>query len=875
MKRLFILFLSVLVSLSHLSLAQPTLDVNAPVVFNVTSGTVSSSINYVTRADTKVNIVIKGISNPANLTVTVGSSGKKAQVISTTDIISQIVPDPTSPPALKAVRIMLTKNSYQTVNSLDTSVTTGSGPGFDILNPAPSAWTFPLLVTVLTGGPTSKTLTASWFKFRPPTGATFADAMLMDSMRLDKDPALYRVLALYDSTGAKQTSISSLTAYYNAKPGSDSLPRNPWLRDYFLLTDVPEPTNSIRAALVENNDEKANKGFNLGSLGALSNPTLAADALATFIAKRFREEINVAFLKEFRKKLEADPILPLVFPQTKGILSAVDPYAYTTFLESMKTAFQEDLDQFPIHSAELLDTLKARGGLPDTTPLMLVGLSLRSLQTTLDTKGDYWGGLRQIGQMTNPISTTNVALRSTLAGASLLLNALLTNDSNRVQRVNFQPFIKSEEVRKVALGLLLARYPDLVEKVRVKLAGTTTPQSLTTVLRAPGSSTGVSYTLVTALVKQASLISDAIAKFETTLKNLKAEQKKQSGDAPGLTVGSNSTATINNIGVGATPKLLSYTDLALRFTETLDALLTVEMPGATTTVQFRQKLVAPVHDVVFAFKHVQEKNYALAVIFTANALVGMYGQASTTTEALKKYGTFMTTVVKAETRDQMVEALETAALPVGSYRIKRNNFFNVTINSYGGIMAGRDQIRLATVENPVGGSVTMSASASSVQGTAAFVAAPYAPLGVALSWGRNANYLHQKEGNSFSLVFNIIDVGSLAAVRVGNKDATASLPDFTWGNLLAPGGYAVIGLRNVLSVGIGAQFGPELRKINLKDNTAVLDAKSWRIGLTLAADIPVFNLYTRANSRKVDRWSPQGLTVSAQRPKRKFLFFSL
>ena len=52
----------------------------------------------------------------------------------------------------------------------------------------------------------------------------------------------------------------------------------------------------------------------------------------------------------------------------------------------------------------------------------------------------------------------------------------------------------------------------------------------------------------------------------------------------------------------------------------------------------------------------------------------------------------MATVAEAKNSDEVAQAIEAAALPVGSYRIKRSASFDVSLNAYVGPFWGKETI---------------------------------------------------------------------------------------------------------------------------------------------------------------------------------------
>jgi hypothetical protein len=193
-------------------------------------------------------------------------------------------------------------------------------------------------------------------------------------------------------------------------------------------------------------------------------------------------------------------------------------------------------------------------------------------------------------------------------------------------------------------------------------------------------------------------------------------------------------------------------------------------------------------------------------------------------EKYKKYGTFMANLVQAETPEQVSQAIEAAALPVGSSSIKKHSDFNVSVNGY---LGGFGKF----------GSVDKTQNAWSSR------MAVSAPIGIAVSHGFN-------KGGSVSLTGTLIDVGAIVDYQLTN-DSSYIESTITWGNLFSPGLFFVYGMACdlPLSVGIGGQYGPGLSSINGVDNITI-NEPDWRFGIVIAVDIPLFTIYNRPKIKK-------------------------
>jgi hypothetical protein len=198
-----------------------------------------------------------------------------------------------------------------------------------------------------------------------------------------------------------------------------------------------------------------------------------------------------------------------------------------------------------------------------------------------------------------------------------------------------------------------------------------------------------------------------------------------------------------------------------------------------------------------------------------------------------KYGNFMASVVKAESPEDIQNAIEATALPAGSSSIKKNSAFNISLNAYIGGYFGKSNINTNDIDG----------SNSKVGVTA--------PVGIAFSLGLG----HFKNGSSIgalSLYGTLIDVGAIAGYRL-NNDSTALEQKITLGDIFTPGGYLVYGIGLPfrflsyvpLSVGYGWQYGS---KLFIKENgkIAISNSSRWRSNWFVAIDIPLANFWTKS-----------------------------
>ena len=199
--------------------------------------------------------------------------------------------------------------------------------------------------------------------------------------------------------------------------------------------------------------------------------------------------------------------------------------------------------------------------------------------------------------------------------------------------------------------------------------------------------------------------------------------------------------------------------------------------------------------------------------------------------AILTYGSFMANMVGAQTPGQVKAAIRAVAVPAGSSSIKRNSPFNISVNSYLGLGAHREFLTDNAIPD---------------EKRAAFTFGLSVPVGVAFSWANREAEFSRKFWKrwSYSLFFPVIDLGAITAYRIDQKNVNAAMPELNFGNIIAPGAYFMVNFpRSPFTLGAGWQWGPQLRKITVDNNTEIT-SRAWRIGVTATIDVPIFNIFT-------------------------------
>ncbi|HYG15622.1 MAG TPA: hypothetical protein VEC12_07695, partial [Bacteroidia bacterium] len=97
---------------------------------------------------------------------------------------------------------------------------------------------------------------------------------------------------------------------------------------------------------------------------------------------------------------------------------------------------------------------------------------------------------------------------------------------------------------------------------------------------------------------------------------------------------------------------------------------------------------------------------------------------------------------------------------------------------------------------------------------------------------------------SSTILLSMVDIGAVAAFRFTN-DSAEEIPTVQLQDIFSPGIFYSLGFPNSpVSLNIGYQMGPLLRKVTVQSNQY---GQSYsRFSIALCVDIPLLNFYTRS-----------------------------
>jgi hypothetical protein len=543
----------------------------------------------------------------------------------------------------------------------------------------------------------------------------------------------------------------------------------------------------------------------LSKLGGLDVTNLA-DGFARFIVKRTKEELSASFFEKFSELISQPEYkdAQTLFPQTYSTLKTLGNkiYNYKAYLNVLRESFEADLNSLLPNLSNLMNDERYQEFFKSHKELKAICLSSIYVGNGLINK-------QHPGQILANYPTDAFLGDSTLVNANGAIKTLqLFSESIRsrgtstywVSVDSVSTLVENEAGRELYLGLIYEK----AEKIKFK---TTTLQAVLKKLQTDS--------LTATLVPYLQGLHQHTSRVTTSIMNIAGKDQSK----------------------------LLFTDYYAFYSASLDLL---EHSATTYTIPGLEGLkpdantknrIQTARSVGVMALDISRRNYSSAII----NLYQFYSQVITDAGAEKSkefiltYGSFMAAVAQAENSEEVENAIEAAALPSGSSRIKRETIFNVSLNAYAGLFAGNEKIK----------GVKTTGSKFNSFGVAA-------PIGIAISRGHSFFFLGtgstgwktNKRSWSTSLFLSVVDLGALTAFRFSN-DSTESVPKIQLKDIISPGVFISIGIpKSPLSVNMGYQIGPLLREVSQKQNT--YSQHYSRISISLCVDIPLLNFYTKS-----------------------------
>ncbi len=631
-----------------------------------------------------------------------------------------------------------------------------------------------------------------------PTGLIYWDAKTLVDPNTTRTTAL-AILSYYTSLDNTKTNLSTWVLAKNFYT------ENSFLEEYINNEEIanPDPKKLNSGNPTVNMFSSA-----LSSIGNL-NITNIADGFAKFIVKRAKEELDIAFFQKFDTAISKYPDLQTVFPQTYTALSAMGDqiYYYDGYIKTLRESFEKDLSALPDNLPTIIDNHKAFfDSFPDIKAMLQSGFYIAQQIQDKQHPGSIIENY-PIDYLDNVDPDVKASFQTMILLSSSLKNKTAT-DTSKTYWASFSDikklFANDDRLLNIYLGLL-------EQEAKLQSITFKNGKHLSDIIDASYSPINKDLPQYKSYIRSVALKTQSL---ETKIKVL----NKTDNDSL---------------------KLENYYSIISNSLDLMKMLTQAEnLPHFPTGLDIQNK-TKKYFDIAQSTSNividVNRRSYSSAIV----NLVRVYDSTFTKdnseiSKAIFKYGSFMAAMAQAKSSDDVEDAIEAVALPVGSFTIKRETPFNVSLNSYGGFYYGHEYIK-------------------DVKDNLAFnTYGITAPIGVAISKGHRilpwplSQLFKTKASWSSTWFISLVDLGAVAAYRV-NNDKTAQVPTIQLKDIFSPGLIYAIGIpKTPLSFNLGGQLGPNLRRVN--DNNNDYSNKTYfRLSASLVVDIPVFNFYTKSN----------------------------
>ena len=600
----------------------------------------------------------------------------------------------------------------------------------------------------------------------------------------------------------------------------DNVESNPFLNSFFQGQGLSAEDQTLL---------KSSRGNFLSGLDV----TKYANALASLMIDRAKQELTIAFFNRFRKFVEENPEAGILFPKTTDNLVNLLTYKYPEMLPALRVSFFEDISKIAYTLDDVLALPRYEQLLAKVPEVKIVLRSLRLAQEIIsgtthpaDAFTDFaafpeWKDTSLINWGSS-ITLANIFSQSVRKGNLLPIG----NDSVKLNFDSTQAWVSAKDIKelikdtiafKIYLGLIyqLAAKEDIYWKMK---------------------NDTVRFTTLMAKYKDHPIVlENKVSGFitlaeQTTNAYKEIKQKRDSGIS--LTkddyyIYVNTSLDILEFGFGIARNFEDNFSLP-----EYDYVKTLRKINNLYRHTFKEEYTQVVADAVGILTDIEEKTKGRMFDSAAS-----YKLLTHIIPKIAKYGTFMANVADAKTSEDVKAALDNAILPVGSSAIKKYANWNVSVQSYLGAF-----LRFGSRNIDAGYAWSDRWGVS-------------APIGIAVSHGFN------KYG-SLSLFASLIDLGAIVDYQLkfdsvinSNGDKVPSIEKdykIELGQIFSPGAYLVYGFAgNIpLAFGLGAQYGPGLSKIDIDAGMPVVLNPKWRFNAFLSVDLPFFNLLNSTKKRK-------------------------
>jgi hypothetical protein len=531
------------------------------------------------------------------------------------------------------------------------------------------------------------------------------------------------------------------------------------------------------------------------------NVTNFADGVAKFLVGRFKEELSAAFFDKFKKELNNPDYIELqvLFPETRKTLNTIDQdiYMYSNYLNTLRESFINDMTNEFVNLEKLLNTDKYKNYLKANPEFGSI------VKTSLYVINSLSSG-KHPGNVLANFNTENIELKNKSIEldirSSIHIMQLFSESFRSKSNTNYwvtsdsiyDKLIKDTIAFKIYLGLIYQKAKLTIEKYTFS-NNVSLKSILDTVAFYYNNSSINEYKyFIESFIDKAQEVNEYIT-------DLRDKKKSE----------------------------IDYNDYYKLFGASLDLLdqtcKFIDLPyvdlGADE-LEIKNKIGSILYITKTSgeiYIDVRTKNYSSAIVNTISfidAILPDNKENDKLHKSLLKYGSFIAAVAQAQNSDDVKNAIESAALPAGSYSIKQHTQASLFVNGYMGYAWDFNH--------------------------GIYMTGIYAPLGIS----GNLRICNGKAG-AIGIFASFIDVGGLAAYRLTNSTDTLK-QTVKLQNIISPSLQLMYEIPTTpISICIGWRMTPTLFYSGNSTFETIRPKNVFNVSLLV--DIPIFTIKTSKN----------------------------
>jgi hypothetical protein len=533
------------------------------------------------------------------------------------------------------------------------------------------------------------------------------------------------------------------------------------------------------------------------SVSGLNFQTNLYDGAAKFIAERFKEEINIYFMEKLKNFARDSCQFKALFPSTYKTLMMFKPWDFSMYMGVLKSSVENDLQTiifripyiektcFPLKNEKTFQMLKA---------------AILCIEKVAN--GEH--PINSLAVVYNDESFDS-NIRAKLRFMEIILNHLYDRNGNILTTEQLIQLRNDKYALVFYLGLVMEEEWYKLTISDIKLM----------------------FQHYNVFIKN-NMTSDELMDFAGDIYNKLINPY----------VNIMSVIETNIANVKSNPTVQNYLNYTVSVSELMQQLLSIpeinNMTMGTNEIEIKfendSNFTFLFNNLISAYQSGLSKDYSGVIMNLIPVFDTLFADNDEVKTEIFKYATFCSLLAQAQNSEDVKNVIQTIALPPGSYSVKRNSIWNISLNAYAGIAANRYPWLSNEKNKPI----------NSLGFTT--------PIGISVNKGLlkkpgNIDKTGKYSNGSLSVFLSLIDLGALVEYRL-NDSASVVPGNIQFSDVASPGAYLIYGFnKSPISVFISGNYSPKLTKVNSEE--LVTQNNSWRFSIGAFIDIPIVNFYTK------------------------------